>query len=82
MSAVLILIEFLSPECLPIVVKGASFIEGPSCGTVHLLVLVLSYWGYNVAVIQKKILIPDNFYFVFVVLCLVLCLFLFVAKAN
>ena len=39
MSAVLIL-EFLSPEyCLPIVVKGASFIEGPSCGTVHLLVL-------------------------------------------
>ena len=39
MSAVLILIEFLSPECLPIVVKGASFIEGPSCGTVHLLVL-------------------------------------------
>ena len=35
MSAV-ILIDFLSPECLSIMVKGTSFIKGLFCGTVLL----------------------------------------------
>ena len=34
MLVAVILTDSLSPECLPIMVKGVSFIEGPSYGTI------------------------------------------------
>ena len=68
MSAV-ILIDFLSPEYLPIMVKGASFIEGLFCGTVYLLVLL----GLRHCCHSKIVtLIPD------ILFCCTLFLFCFV----
>ena len=72
MSAV-ILIDFLSPEYLPIMIKGASFIEGLFCGTVYLLVLLgLQHCCHSKIVI----LILDIFllYLISVLFCVSFCL--------
>ena len=69
-----ILIDSLSPECSPIMVKGVSSIKGLFCGTVYLLVLLRLQHCCHLEII---ILVPDTS----VLLCHTLFLFCICAFA-
>ena len=76
MSAV-ILIDFLSPECLPIMVKGAFLIKGLFCGIVYLLVLLglQNCYRSKIIILSPDILFCCTFISVLFLCCVSFCLY-------